>query len=125
MDGLRLNYAPRYFIPLLSLYLTLLRISISISSLNSFIFPLSSLLQVSQKERTEAQKLFTSPAGMAYANQLESAHNKSTSSAQGSAPRPALTESQKKQIKKAIEMAKTKEEIDHIELQLKVSIAFI
>lgn len=71
--------------------------------------------KVTKKERDEARRLFSSAAGAAFlaATQAEAAQQTSKAAAL------ALTDAQKAQIKRAIERASTKEQIDLIELQLK------
>eukprot|EP01031_Cornospumella_fuschlensis_P031627 gene31626-38221_t len=78
--------------------------------------------KISQKERSDAQTLFTSAAGQALLSQMDGAAAGSGSGAggaKGASSRAPLTDSQKRQVRLAIQNAKTKEEIDHIELQLK------
>lgn len=78
--------------------------------------------KVSKKERDDAKKLFKTPAGNAFLASIQ-AEGSSTSQQAQSKPVPIqLTDSQKAQIKRAIERATTKEEIDAIEMQLKVLI---
>eukprot|EP00981_Chlorochromonas_danica_P007975 scaffold1931_cov215-Ochromonas_danica.AAC.31 len=79
--------------------------------------------KVSKKEREEARKLFKSPAGQAFLATIKAEggtlqHSSSSNGTSKSATQN-LTESQKAQIKRAIEAAKTIEEIDMIQLQLK------
>lgn len=80
-------------------------------------------LQISQKERGDAQKLFSTAAGQALLTQIDGAAAAGgpagAGAPKGAPPRAPLTDSQKRQVRLAIQNAKTKEEIDHIELQLK------
>ena len=74
--------------------------------------------KVTRKEREEAQKLFSSKLG---ATIKESIAEEAKAQADGTRTKPAvaLTEDQKRQVRTAIENAKTKDEIDQIERQLK------
>ncbi len=75
--------------------------------------------KISSKEREEARKLFSSVAGKAFLMAIQAEY------LAGLPPKmviAALTDGQKAQIKRAIEAADTKEEIDLIELQLKVRV---
>lgn len=82
--------------------------------------------KVTRQEREDATKLFKSSAGRAFLNVIEQEKQTSTS-ANGSAAIVApkkvvaeLTDQQKAQVKRAIEIATTKEQIDTIEYQLQV-----
>lgn len=80
-------------------------------------------LKVSKMEREEAKKLFKSPAGAAFLASIKAegmALQQQQQASQNKAAPMALTDSQKAQIKRAIERASTKDEVDLIELQLKV-----
>ena len=72
--------------------------------------------KVTLKERQQATKLFTSDSGKSLLNTLESDSNAGLEASK----QLVLTEDQKQQVRNAIEKVTTREEIDLIELQLKV-----
>lgn len=76
--------------------------------------------KVKKKEREEASAFFASDVGKAYMTAIaqESRNNNSN----GTRPVMMLTDEQKALVKAAIEAATTKDDIDRIEKQLKVSI---
>lgn len=89
--------------------------------------------KVTRTERDEAKKLFKSSSGKAFLALVEQEKQQlaAGSSAQrnGQEPKKAaimeLTDAQKEQVKRAIERASTKEEVDAIEAQLQVIIVTI
>lgn len=83
--------------------------------------------KVQQTERDESAKFFKTSIGKQFAVAVENeekliAEAGSTAAANTKAIAVTLTEEQKMQVKLAIEMATTKEQIDLIEKQLKVTI---
>ena len=82
--------------------------------------------KVSRKEREEAAKFFESKSGQEMIDAI--AHESRSSKAivgGDSKPSAALTEDQKRQVRAAIGAAKTREDVDRIEKQLKVPVLFI
>ena len=78
--------------------------------------------KVQQSEREESAKFFKSPAGKAYAAAAaQEAKLLSEGGGAGGATAPSLTDEQKALVKRAIEQATSRDEIDNIERQLKVS----
>ena len=73
--------------------------------------------KVTKTEREEAEKLFNSSTGVAILSAVTNVNNTVASSKKSS--KKTLTEDQKRQISIAIEAAKTAEEIDRIESQIK------
>jgi U2 small nuclear ribonucleoprotein A' len=73
--------------------------------------------KVTKTERDEAEKLFNSSTGKAILSAVDNVTVSSASSKKNS--KKTLTEYQKRQISAAIEAAKTAEEIDRIESQIK------
>ena len=73
--------------------------------------------KVTKTEREEAEKLFNSSTGKAILSAISNVQNSSANSKKNS--KKTLTEDQKRQISIAIEAAKTAEEIDRIESQIK------
>lgn len=74
--------------------------------------------KVSKREREEAKKLFSGDTGKQI---MEAVAEEGRAQAEGARAKPsiALTDDQKRQVRAAIEGAKTKDEIDRIEKQLK------
>ena len=73
--------------------------------------------KVTKAERDEAEKLFNSSTGKAILSAVDTVSVSSASSKKNS--KKILTEDQKRQISATIEAAKTAEEIDRIESQIK------
>ncbi len=73
--------------------------------------------KVTKTEREEAEKLFSSSTGVAILSAVTNVNNTVASSKKSC--KKTLTEDQKRQISIAIEAAKTAEEIDRIESQIK------
>lgn len=84
--------------------------------------------KVTRSERDEAKKFFASSAGKAFLHGIQQEKQQASASQSGttvgetpSVKQVVLTDEQKALVKKAIEKASTKHEIDLIEYQLKVS----
>ena len=79
--------------------------------------------KITKKEREEAGKFFATQHGENMLQNIENERQQRAAGTYGGASKAAmvLTEEQKYQVKKAIEKATTKEQIDYIEKQLKVS----
>jgi U2 small nuclear ribonucleoprotein A' len=89
--------------------------------------------KVKQHERLEANRFFNSPEGVSFLASVaagdkstraggadnRASHNTSSGGGGGSAPTP-LTDEQKGEVRRAIESATTREQVDKIERQLKV-----
>eukprot|EP01033_Poteriospumella_lacustris_P006816 gene6816-4911_t len=83
--------------------------------------------KVTRTEREEAKKLFKSSSGKAFLTLVEQEKQQLTGSStqrNGQEPKKSaimdLTDAQKEQVKRAIERASTKEEVDAIEAQLQL-----
>lgn len=74
--------------------------------------------KVTKTEREEAEKLFNSSTGKAILSAISNVQNSSAANSKKNSKK-TLTEDQKRQISIAIEAAKTAEEIDRIESQIK------
>ena len=87
--------------------------------------------KVTRTEREEAKKLFKSSSGKAFLTLVEQEKQQLTGSStqrNGQEPKKSaimeLTDAQKEQVKRAIERASTKEEVDAIEAQLQVLLLY-